>query len=314
MSLADLLKRSSKPDQQKKMINRLTAQVEVNQALANSGDLDELMKQASEARKLVDAERMILYTIEGASLVSRVSGDGKKKASRKVHIPLVNGNIPTHVANTGETVNIPDITDPFELKRLGQGVTYDARLFAPLHGRKRAKAILAGPVIYHGRTVGVLEAVNKASGESFISLIAALQASIVLGIAIAIGVTFHNYLMIAPIMGIVILFSLGFSGISVTVAATAKSQETFWGIINFLGMPLFMLSPALFPLELMPTWLATLASLNPATYAILMIREMMSGVTQDISLIMGLGILLVFAGVMVAIASYVFRKEVNKPF
>jgi len=147
-----------------------------------------------------------------------------------------------------------------------------------------------------------------------ISLIAALQASIVLGIAIAIGVTFHNYLMIAPIMGIVILFSLGFSGISVTVAATAKSQETFWGIINFLGMPLFMLSPALFPLELMPTWLATLASLNPATYAILMIREMMSGVTQDISLIMGLGILLVFAGVMVAIASYVFRKEVNKPF
>jgi len=70
----------------------------------------------------------------------------------------------------------------------------------------------------------------------------------------------------------------------------------------------------LFPLELMPTWLATLASLNPATYAILMIREMMSGVTQDISLIMGLGILLIFAGVMVAIASYVFRKEVNKPF
>ena len=67
-----------------------------------------------------------------------------------------------------------------------------------------------------------------------ISLIAALQASIVLGIALAIGVTFHNYLMIAPIMGIVILFSLGFSGISVTVAATAKSQETFWGIINFL--------------------------------------------------------------------------------
>lgn len=147
-----------------------------------------------------------------------------------------------------------------------------------------------------------------------ISLIAALQASIVLGIAIAIGVTFHNYLMIAPIMGIVILFSLGFSGISVTVAATAKSQETFWGIINFLGMPLFMLSPALFPLELMPTWLATLASLNPATYAILMIREMMSGVTQDVSLIMGLGILLVFAGVMVALTSYVFRKEVNKPF
>ena len=147
-----------------------------------------------------------------------------------------------------------------------------------------------------------------------ISLIAALQASLVLGIAIAIGVTFHDYFMIAPIMIIVILFSLGFSGVSVTVAATAKSQEVFWGIINFLGMPLFMLSPALFPLDLMPEWLATVATLNPTTYAILMIREMMTGVPQNISFVMAFGIILVFVGVMVALASYVFTKEVNKPF
>ena len=97
---------------------------------------------------------------------------------------------------------------------------------------------------------------------SAISLIAALQASLIIGIALAIGVTFPNPLMIIPIMGIVILFSLGFSGISVTLAATAKSQETFWGMINLLGMPLFMLSPALFPLELLPDWLAVVAKLK----------------------------------------------------
>ncbi len=78
-----------------------------------------------------------------------------------------------------------------------------------------------------------------------ISMIAALQASLIIGIAFAIGVSFPNFIVIVPIMAIVILFSLGFSGISVMVAATAKSQETFWGIINFLGMPLFMISPAL---------------------------------------------------------------------
>ena len=147
-----------------------------------------------------------------------------------------------------------------------------------------------------------------------ISLISALQASIVIGIAIAIGVTFYNYFMIIPIMIIVILFSLGFSGISVTIAATAKSQETFWGVINFLGMPLFMLSPALFPLELLPDWLASIASMNPATYAILLIREMMSGVTQNVSMILALGIILGFVGIVVAMASYVFTKEINKPF
>ena len=146
-------------------------------------------------------------------------------------------------------------------------------------------------------------------------MISAFTASLILGIALAVGVTFPNPLMIAPIMAIVILFSLGFSGISVMVAATAKSQETFWGVINFLGMPLFMLSPALFPLELLPDWLAAVAKLNPVTYTVLLVSEMMTGVSEGgISIVLSLGIICAFVLVMVALASYVFTREVNKPF
>jgi len=147
-----------------------------------------------------------------------------------------------------------------------------------------------------------------------ISLVSALQASLILGIALAIGVNFVNPLMFVPIMLIVILFSLGFSGISVVVAATAKSQETFWGIVNFLGMPLFMLSPALFPLELVPDWLAVVAKLNPVTYSVLLIREMMTGTTQAVSVVLDLAVISGFVIIMVALASYVFTREVNKPF
>ena len=147
-----------------------------------------------------------------------------------------------------------------------------------------------------------------------ISVISALQASLILGIALAIGVSFVNPLMFIPIMFIVILFSLGFSGISVVIAATAKSQETFWGIVNFLGMPLFMLSPALFPLELVPDWLAVAAKLNPVTYSVLLIRGMMTGTTQAVSVVLDLAVIFGFVIVMVALASYVFTREVNKPF
>ena len=147
-----------------------------------------------------------------------------------------------------------------------------------------------------------------------ISLVSALQASLILGIALAIGVNFVNPLMLVPIMLIVILFSLGFSGISVVVAATAKSQETFWGIVNFLGMPLFMLSPALFPLELVPDWLAVVAKLNPVTYSVLLIRGMITGTTQVVSTVIDLAVISGFVIVMVALASYVFTREVNKPF
>ena len=154
-----------------------------------------------------------------------------------------------------------------------------------------------------------------ALGKMFaISLIAALQASLILGIAIAIGVSFPNPLLIVPIMAIVILFSLGFSGISVMVAATAKSQETFWGVINFLGMPLFMLSPALFPLELLPEWLATAAKFNPVTYTVLLVRGMMTGVTEGVNSFVSIGIIAIFVVSMIGLASYVFTREVNKPF
>jgi ABC-2 type transport system permease protein len=147
-----------------------------------------------------------------------------------------------------------------------------------------------------------------------ISLIAAFQATLVLGIALAIGVSFPEPLLVIPIMAIVIMFSLGFSGISVMVAASAKSQETFWGIINFLGMPLFMLSPALFPLELLPEWLATAAKFNPVTYTILLIRGMMTGVYEGVNPLLSVGIIVVFVVVMIGLASYVFTREVNRPF
>lgn len=147
-----------------------------------------------------------------------------------------------------------------------------------------------------------------------ISTVSALQTSLIIGIALAIGVRFADYLMIIPMMAVVVLFSLGFSGISVTVAAIAKSQETFWGVINFMGIPLFMISPALFPLELLPGWLADLAKLNPATYTILLVREMMTGVQSGVPAEISLGILAAFVGGIVVVASWTFRRDVNRPF
>ncbi|RNJ74670.1 MAG: ABC transporter, partial [Nitrosopumilus sp. D6] len=148
-----------------------------------------------------------------------------------------------------------------------------------------------------------------------ISVIVVLQASLVLGIALAIGITPPDPILIVPIMGVVVLFSLGFSGISVAVAATAKSQETFWASINFLAMPLFMISPALFPLELLPEWLASAAMFNPVTYAVLLVREMMTGVSEGgIPVLFSLGVISAMTVISGMVASYVFTREASRPF
>lgn len=147
-----------------------------------------------------------------------------------------------------------------------------------------------------------------------ISMIAALQASMVIGIALAIGVVLPDLWVVLPIIAIVILFALGFSGISVSLAAVSKSHETFWGTVNFLGMPLFLASPALFPLELFPDWLAAVAEFNPVTYAVLMIRGLMTGSAIDITFLLSAAVVSVFAVAMLAVAGYIFTREVNKPF
>jgi ABC-2 type transport system permease protein len=76
-----------------------------------------------------------------------------------------------------------------------------------------------------------------------------------------------------------------------------------------------MLSPALFPLELLPDWLAIIAKLNPVTYTVLLVRAMMTGVSEGgISILFSLVILFIFVFVIIGLASYVFTREVNKPF
>jgi ABC-2 type transport system permease protein len=67
-------------------------------------------------------------------------------------------------------------------------------------------------------------------------------------------------------------------------------------------------------LELLPSWLAFVARLNPVTYAVLLIRQMMTGTAQMLSVAIEISVICGFVVVMVAIASYVFTREVNKPF
>ena len=76
----------------------------------------------------------------------------------------------------------------------------------------------------------------------------------------------------------------------------------------------FLLSPALFPLALMPDWIASIAALNPVSYTVILVREMMSGYVEGWSALLSISILIGFSIIMIGLASYVFTRDVNKPF
>ena len=77
---------------------------------------------------------------------------------------------------------------------------------------------------------------------------------------------------------------------------------------------MFMISPAHFSTGFDARLLATIAQFNPVTYAVVLVRSMMSGFVESSSAALSIGILGGFAVAMTLLASYVFTREVNKPF
>jgi ABC-2 type transport system permease protein len=65
-----------------------------------------------------------------------------------------------------------------------------------------------------------------------------------------------------------ILLAIMFSSMFTAIALYVENQETLFGIVNLLNLPLMFASAALFPTSIMPTWLQTVANYNPLTLAV----------------------------------------------
>jgi ABC-2 type transport system permease protein len=70
-----------------------------------------------------------------------------------------------------------------------------------------------------------------------------------------------------------ILFALAVNLLGVAVASRTQTMQAFMVIQNFVMLPLFFLSGAVYPLNQAPGWLRAAASLDPATYAVDAIRR-----------------------------------------
>jgi len=77
--------------------------------------------------------------------------------------------------------------------------------------------------------------------------------------------------------------------------------------MNFLVMPLFFLSGALFPLEGLSGAIKTIASIDPLSYGVDALRATLVGVVHY-GLALDFGVLIVIAVVFLGIGSYLFSK------
>ena len=95
------------------------------------------------------------------------------------------------------------------------------------------------------------------------------QAALVYLLAFALGV--HINWSPVALLGVLLFVLLGatlFSTFSFIIACLVKTRERFMGIGQVITMPLFFGSNAIYPTEIMPDWLKTIAHINPLTYEV----------------------------------------------
>ena len=137
--------------------------------------------------------------------------------------------------------------------------------------------------------------------------VAATQGTLVLLIAIMAGFRPVSLFGIIPALVVMLLIALLFSAIGITVASKLKDMQGFQLIMNFLVMPLFFLSGALFPLNNVPAALLIVARLDPLSYGVDALRYFLIG-TFTFSLTLDVIVLTGVTAFFLALGSYFFSK------
>lgn len=100
---------------------------------------------------------------------------------------------------------------------------------------------------------------------------------------------------------IVVLIAVVFSALATMIGSSLKEMQGFQMVMNFLVMPIFFLSGALYPLRDLPVPLAVLTRLDPLTYGVDGIRAMLLGASAfgvglDVLVLVGVGAVFLLLG------------------
>lgn len=75
--------------------------------------------------------------------------------------------------------------------------------------------------------------------------------------------------------------SFAFTALGFVLAWKFKSVQGFHAVMNLFLMPMWFLSGALFPPDGAPAWIRLLMNINPLSYGLALLRQVLSGQTND---------------------------------
>jgi ABC-2 type transport system permease protein len=194
---------------------------------------------------------------------------------------------------------------------LAPGVMAQAALFI---------AIFFGLAVIWERDVGQLQrmlatplprtaiVLGKAAGAGVRAFVQAVVLLVVLAV-VGIGIRW-DVLGVAGALTLLVIGTGGFACMSMLIAAAVRTRERFMGIGQLVMMPLFFASSALYPLSVMPGWLHVVARINPLTYEVQGLRQLLLGRGASGELWLDFLVVVGFLGAMVAAATKAYPRAI----
>lgn len=137
--------------------------------------------------------------------------------------------------------------------------------------------------------------------------VASFQGLIIFLISLLAGFRPVSWHLFPLTLVFIFLISLLFTALGTAIASVLEDMQGFQLIINFLIMPIFFLSGALFPLEGLPKVLAIITSFDPLTYGVDGLRGTLINATH-FGLFLDFMILTVLTALLLLIGSYLFSR------
>ncbi len=136
---------------------------------------------------------------------------------------------------------------------------------------------------------------------------ALLQGTIVLVICLIAGFRVHDVLLAPLALVFMFLIALVFSAIGTAFGSVLKDMQGFQLIMNFVVMPLYFFSNALFPVAGLPTPLRIAVRLNPLSYGVAGMRDALTG-HASLDMVTDLAVLGALAIVLLGVSSFLFSR------
>lgn len=137
--------------------------------------------------------------------------------------------------------------------------------------------------------------------------VAVLQGIIVVVICLIAGFHPANFGGLPAAFGFMALIAITFTALGTALASVLSDFQGFQLVMNFLVMPIFFLSGALFPLVGLPKLLNAITNLDPLSYGVDGLRNALIGVAH-FGVSLDLAVLVILAAGFLGLGGYLFSR------